>query len=333
MLPTHTLTSKHVRKSNGKDKPGDVIKMFSPNKIQLGSDITIGISAYGNSKVTKEALQALFSSAEGDFELILVDDSSPDDTRTLFLDAQKTHNNTQLFGFDENKEYSGSLNAILSHAQGDLVLFLSNDIYVTPSYLSAIVHAAKHNPTYGIVRGCSNFVDNGLDTHNIPLPSNLTDWHDLAEFAANIEQENAGKYLFDTYLTGDAFLVTRAVIDKIGTFDPLFYGYFADHDYGIRARIAGFKLVLARDAYALHNRSSNFDYLPKHLREQKLNARWSKIFENWARFKMKYGLPVELPYPGINNIDWTTWTRLCSPNYSYDHHYTPPMDYSTYRLK
>jgi GT2 family glycosyltransferase len=180
---------------------------------------------------------------------------------------------------------------------------------------------------HGVVRGCSNFVDNGLSTHNIPLPSDLAGWYDLAEFAASIEQKDTGKYLYDSYLTGDAFLVTRAVIDQIGTFDPVFYGYFADHDYGIRARIAGFKLVLARGAYAMHNRAANFDYLPKHLREQKLSLRWSKVYENWARFKMKYGLPVELPYTSINDIDWN---KISSPDYSRDHHYIPPIDYSTY---
>jgi GT2 family glycosyltransferase len=304
--------------------------MSVPEKIQLGSNITIGMSAYGNSKVTQQALQALFSSAEGDFELILVDDNSPDDTRKLFFDAQKIHNNTRIFCFDENKEYSGSLNAILSHAQGDLVLFLSNDIYVTPSYIRELLNIAKQNASFGIVRGCSNFVDNGLATHNVPIPPNLAGWHDLAAFSANIEQENTGKYLFDTYLTGDAFLVTRAVIEKIGTFDPLFYGYFADHDYGIRARIAGFQLVLARGAYAMHNRAANFEYLPKHLKEQKLSARWVKVIENWARFKMKYGLPVELSNVSFNN---EAWNRLSSQDYSHDLHYTPPKDYSDYLLK
>ena len=308
--------------------------MSTPNKVQLGSNITIGMSAYDKPKVTFQALKALFSSAEGDFELILVDDYSPEDTRTIFLQAQETHNNTRIFGFDENKEYSGSLNTILSHAQGDLVLFLSNDIYVTPSYLRELLHAAQLNPTYGIVRGCSNFVDNGLATHNIPLPSNLRDldWPDLAEFAANIEQNDTGKCLIDAYLTGDAFLVTRAVIDKIGTFDPLFYGYFADTDYGLRARIAGFKLVFAGGAYAFHNiyaRQKQIKSQPL-MKNKILNSRQSKVFENWARFKIKYDLPVELPYKNTRDIDWD---RLVSPDYSKGHHYVPPIDYSTYLLK
>ncbi|HEB55659.1 MAG TPA: glycosyltransferase family 2 protein [Gammaproteobacteria bacterium] len=304
--------------------------MPTPDKILLGSNITIGMSAYGNSSVTRQALHALFASAEGDFELLLVDDCSPDDTRKLFLEVQKTHANTRVFGFETNKEYSGSLNAILSHARGDFVLFLSNDIYVTPSYLREIMQAAQFSPAHGIVRGCSNFVDNGLATHNIPLPAEISGWPGLAEFSQSIEQEYAGKYLRDTFLTGDAFLVTRAVIDRIGTFDPLFYGYFADHDYGIRARVAGFELILARGAYAMHNRAANFEYLPGPLKEQKINTRWGRVHENWARFKMKYGLPVELPSDSMGDM---AWNRLSSQDYDHDLHYTPAEDYSAYLLE
>ncbi len=103
-------------------------------KVVLGPDVTFGMSAFGNYQTTQEALSALFSSVEGDFELILVDDCSPDDTRSLFIGAQSIHSNTRVLGFDANKEYSGTLNAILSHATGEFAIFLSNDIFVKPGY-------------------------------------------------------------------------------------------------------------------------------------------------------------------------------------------------------
>ena len=95
-------------------------------KIRLGADVTIGIAAHGNHEVTREALSHLFSSTEGEFELILVDDCSPDDgqTKRLFEQARAQHKNTRIFVFDRNHEYSGSVNAILSHAAGDWVYFL-----------------------------------------------------------------------------------------------------------------------------------------------------------------------------------------------------------------
>jgi GT2 family glycosyltransferase len=296
-------------------------------KTCVGDDVTIGMSAYGNAQTTTEALEALFSSAEGDYELLLVDDCSPDNTLSLFLETKRRHPHTRVLSFDRNLEYSGSLNAIFSHARGRCVLFLSNDILVTPAYLRELLDIARTDPAFGIVRGCSNFVDNALETHNVPLPAATMSLDQLAVFGEELASRFHAQFLFDDYLTGDAFLVSRAVLEKIGTLDPMFYGYFADHDFGLRAQIAGFKLVLARAAFAAHKRDANFTYLPEPLRSQKLTLRWMKIVENWARFKLKYGLPVEQPFTDMKSIPWGELGRR---SFSAKSSFVPPGDYTRY---
>jgi len=145
-----------------------------------------------------------------------------------------------------------------------------------------------------------------------------------------VQDANRGRILIEDYLTGDAFLVKRSVIDAIGTLDPAFYGYFADHDYGIRTCRAGFKLAVAQGAFAFHHRAANFDYLPEVQRQQKLQTRWAKVHENWARFKMKYGLPVSSLYDGMNTIDWSLLNNA-EASHAKDL-YVPAEDYSEYLL-
>ena len=41
--------------------------------------VTIGVAAYGNLEVTKKCIEAIKNSIDGNFEIILVDDFSPDD--------------------------------------------------------------------------------------------------------------------------------------------------------------------------------------------------------------------------------------------------------------
>jgi len=295
----------------------------------LPDTITIGMSAYGNLATTANALGALFQSAAGNFELILVDDCSPDqgETKKLFMEVQQQHERTRVFSFTENLEYSGSLNAILSHAQGEWILFLSNDIFVTPSYLRELLLVAETASNPGIIRGVSNFVDNGLATHNIAEYSAIEDYASLFRVAEKIEAANHGKYLNDAYLIGDAFMVNRSVIEKIGTFDNLFFGYFADQDFGIRARVAGFELLLAQGAFAFHQRAANFDYLPQAQRDKKLKMRWARVYENWARFKLKYSLPVSEPYTSINAIPWDV---LSSAPFNPEHDFSNPQSYAKF---
>jgi GT2 family glycosyltransferase len=298
-------------------------------KVVLGSDVTVAMAAYGNYKTTKLAIDALFFSTEGNFELILVNDCSPDNTLSLFLEAKEKHLKTKIISFDKNLEYSGSLNAILSHATGEWILFISNDIFITPGYLREIFRIARSKVDFGIIRGVSNSVDNGLTTHNIMTPENIDNFEKLFKFAELTALEFSGQYLVDQYLTGDAFLISRRVLDKIGTLDPRFYGYFADSDLGIRTRIAGYNIILARGAFAFHLRHSNFEYLPEELREEKIALRLIRMYENWARFKMKYEMPVELTYTNINDIPWD---KLSTVEFNAARHYCPPKDYKRYIL-
>lgn len=298
-------------------------------KVSLNSDITIGMSAHGNYGTTLSALNSLFLSVEGDFELILVDDCSPDQTLNLFCKAADYHPNTKIFSFDSNQEYSGSLNAILSHASGRYIIFISNDILVTPTYISTLIQVASHSDDFGIVRGTSNFVDNGIPDYNIVPDTELNSVAELFAFSQKIYSECGDELAFDRFLTGDAFLVSRKVLDAIGSLDPLFYGYFADHDFGVRACRAGFKLVLARGAFALHKHMANFDFLPEDERVAKKARRWARVHENWARFKMKYKLPVERAYNGVRLIEWE---KLAMSPVLADEMYSLFNDYSCHLL-
>ncbi len=293
-------------------------------------NLTIGMSAYGNAGTTKEALDCLQRSIEGEYEAILVDDCSPDggDVLRVFKGFKGHHPRTRIFRFDKNLEYSGSLNAILSHASGDEILFLSNDIYASPAYVRELLYVARSSPRFGIVRGCSNYVDNGKATHNVSPPV-IKSFDEHLGFTEQIARTFHGQTVIDDYLVGDAFLIKRAVIERIGTLDPLFFGYFADTDLGLRTQVAGFDLVLARGAYAGHKRDANFHYLPPAEREKKHQRRWHRVIENWARFKIKYGLPVDLLYTDPNVIPWqqlqTKFANGCET--------VKPGDYGAFELR
>lgn len=300
-----------------------VLCKLSPLKVD-SNKLTIGMAAYGNAETTTHALHALFASVSGKFELILVDDASADDTLTLFESVAEQHPNTKIFRLEKNIEYSGSLNLILSHAKGESIIFLSNDIFVTPAYIKELLSISFSMPEAGIIRGCSNFVDNGLPLHTIKDCGELDNFDDLFAYAAQRALKYAGRTVEDPFLTGDAFMVTRSVLDRIGFIDQRFFGYFADHDFGVRARQAGFSPQLALGAFAWHQHASNMDYLPDEQKQAKIQTRWARANENWARFKDKYGIPASMPYTGMRRIPWDG----LAADQSLQKKIIPPGDYS-----
>lgn len=299
--------------------------------IKLDESLSIGIAAYGNSNATRRCLEAIFRSAEGNFELILINDNSPDDglTAKLYRWASSIHSNTAIYETKErNIEYSGSVDLVLNHAQGDKIMFVSNDIFITPYYFRAVLAASLFLPNWGILRGSSNFVDNGLASHNIPTSKAVENLEDIFNESQNIYALFSDLHIPDPFLTGDAFMVNRKLINKIGAFDPLFYGYFADHDFGIRAKIAGFQTVMIPGAYAYHQAGSNITYLNEEEQARKLGFRWARVYENWARFKLKYGIDVETSYTSVDDIDWD---KLSSATFEPEKHHIKPKNYASLR--
>ena len=299
----------------------------SSSRIRLDHTITIATAAHGNAQATHTLLASLFRSVKGDYELILVDDSSPDQGATLqtFKDAAALHHNTRIFAFSENQEYSGSLRTILSHASGDYIFFLSNDMIVSSEYFRLLLSVARKEPTAGILRGSSNFVDNGLASHNLAPSRPIDTLKDVQAEARDVAERFGEGHQPDPYLTGDAFLTTRTLIDAIGVFDPLFFGYFADHDFGLRSKIAGFSNLLVPGAYVYHCRDANFEVLPDAERRIKRETRWARVHANWEHFKDKYDLPKEQPYTGINHIPWA---ELEKAEFAPSKHYRAPGDYT-----
>jgi GT2 family glycosyltransferase len=295
--------------------------------LRLSPAVSIGMAAHGNSRTTRKALHALLSSATGEFELILVDDRSPDDTLKVFLDARKWHGNTRIFSFKRNLDYCESVNAFLSHARGDSLLFLSNDIFASPAYLRVLLETAAANPDCGILRGCSNFVDTGTPLHMVPAEECETPEAYFA-FAEEIAaRHHGGKLIDERYLIGDAFLVGRPVIDMIGTFDTRFVGYFGDIDFGLRAQIAGFRVVLERRAFAFHQAHVNTAYLSPEKQRERLQRRPKQVTAASEEFLRKYDL-----YPTEDGMDKLPWDEISRRPFEPALHHIAPKDYSEFLL-
>ena len=286
--------------------------MMTVDQIYLDKTITIGIPAHGNSKITKVCLDFLLKSTKGDFELILVDDCSQDNgaTKELFLSIKQFHKNLKIYSFDKNKSQFGSMNCIFCTATGNKIIFLSNDIFVTSHYLGTLIKVSEIDKSFGIVRGVSNFVDNGKERYNIRESwDNIKKMSDIFSYSKKIYKKN-NKFFEEDYLTGDAFLVKKDVINKIGYIDDIFFGFWADHDFSVRAKRAGFKLIVAQGAFAWHQQAANFLYLDKQTLEKKKKERFKLVDMNWKKFKKKYNLSKDLIYNNINLLPWNKLNKV-----------------------
>jgi len=99
--------------------------------------ISVIIPTYNRSKILKKCLQELFRQdlEEKDYEVIVVDDGGRDNTAGTVKQLQKLHKNLHFFR-QKNLGQGVARNTGVAHAKGNLVLFVGDDIIVTPKFLS-----------------------------------------------------------------------------------------------------------------------------------------------------------------------------------------------------
>lgn len=88
--------------------------------------ISIIIPSYNVEKYIKECLDSLINQTFKDFEIIVVDDGSSDNTINILKKYQTMHSNIKII--QQENQYAGvARNNGMKHAQGDYLLFLDSD--------------------------------------------------------------------------------------------------------------------------------------------------------------------------------------------------------------
>jgi len=190
-----------------------------------------------------------------DVEYILIDDNSDPEQgiSELFQEFRcQTPSLVKIVRFKQRRWYAWGCAYGFASAKGNLVLFLSHDMVLTPDYLRTVTQVAGLDDSFGIIRGTAQYVD-CFPQYQVVAPFPTRGVDDLANFAAYVARYHGLAHAEDPLLTGDAMLIKRSVFQKIGSYDTRFpYGYFADIDFGLRALRGGFKMVCAKGAWLHH---------------------------------------------------------------------------------
>ena len=231
--------------------------------------------------VTRLCLDSVLRHTRPPYELVLVDNGSQDATPEYLQEVARRPGpaRVEVIRNEDNLGFARGCNQGLRAAHGRYLVLLNNDTVVTPAWLDRLVAWSLHDwPKIGLV---------GPVTNCAPAPQGIAvasnDRLDgLDDFARARTREFAGQALAVERLTGFCLLVRREVLDAVGTLDEQFgVGFFEDDDLCLRARQAGFGLLVARDTFIHHFGSRTFRALG-------LNAE-ALLTDNFARFRAKWG--------------------------------------------
>ncbi len=185
--------------------------------------VSIVLPTFNGRRYLREALDSCLAQTYADWELIIVDDASSDETPVIIAEYVARDPRISAIRNEANRQLPASLNVGFAVARGRYFTWTSDDNAYRPDALSRMVAALEADPALGLVyAGATTIGDDGYPTGQEPIVA-----------SAQLALRN---------VVGGCFLYRRTIHDALGGYDE---GRFLveDYDFWLRASMQ-FRLAL-----------------------------------------------------------------------------------------
>ena len=184
--------------------------------------VSVIMPTYNHAKIIGKAIESVLNQTYKNFELIIIDNYSEDDTEKIV--ASYSDDRIIYLKFRNNGIIAASRNAGIKHSHGEWISFLDSDDYWEKEKLQAVHSAIKKNPGAILVSHCERVINNGVIARRLTNFKKCDDIYKELLFRGN-------------FLSTSATSVKRNILFKAGLFDTR-ENYRAVEDYDLWLRIA-----------------------------------------------------------------------------------------------
>ena len=190
--------------------------------------VSVFISSYNHARYLPQTIESVLSQSFQDFELLIVDDGSTDNSHEVLSGYQQRYPDKIHYFWHEGHANRGipySCNVALARAAGAYLAWLGSDDFWLPEKLAKQVQFLINHPEVGMVHSPALTVDSSGSLYPVLLPARATviptyAWQQLA--IANP-------------ICASTAMVTHAALDDVGGFNE----HLVFCDWELWIRIAG----------------------------------------------------------------------------------------------
>jgi GT2 family glycosyltransferase len=208
------------------------------------------VVCWNSADVLGGCLDRLLAQDYTNYEIVVVDDGSQDETLAVAQRRGPPDGNLKVVRSSRNRGCPAARNLGLEHAQGEIVAFIDADGFAAPSWLRQLVATFDADETVGGAASTVFFADNPLVLNGAGGTVNRQGW--AADLSMNESYERAEIASEALYPMGCGMAVRRSALERVGPFDDRMLNYYDDVDYGIRLWRAGYRVVVADEAWIDH---------------------------------------------------------------------------------
>lgn len=225
------------------------------------TSVLIVVLNWNGIKDTEKCLDSLLKQTYKDFNILVVDNGSVDDSLERLRKIEKKNDNIVLAVNKYNKGFAGGVNTGIKYAKKrdfDAIALFNNDAEADENWLLELVSGLKQKDTA---------ISTGLLLHeNGKTVDSTGDYYSIwgVPFPRNRGNKTEGVpesgFVFSG--SGGASLYKTSLFREIGLFDESFFAYYEDVDISFRTQLAGHKVYFTNKAIAYHKQGATSKKIP-----------------------------------------------------------------------
>jgi len=257
--------------------------------------VSIISALHNNLACTREMLDSLFATipAGVDYEVVLADDASSDDTPNWLRSLSDPR--IRPLVFSDNRGFGATNNRAVAAADGEILVLLNNDIIAQPGWFSPLVDGLHRCATPGIIGNLQFAVaDHQLDHRGVRFDLLKRPYHDRSASPRHARHE----YSAYPAVTAACCALRRATFIEAGGFDEGYYNGYEDIDLCLRLTQRGLRHYVANRSIVHHHVSIS-------------PGRFTRESANLQRFLARWGWPPPGPPPRVRARNYIArhWRR------------------------
>jgi len=198
--------------------------------------VSVIIPTYNYGKYIEKAIDSVLAQTYKDFEIIVVDDGSTDNTREII---ETKYKDKVRYFYQENSGAPVARNKGIKESKGEYLVFLDADDWFMPENLEKKVAFLDNNAGYGWVYSDGYYVNK--EGEIIDKASNRFSFSNR-KLEGNISFE---LFSMGNYIAMDSVLMRKECINEVGPFNETLPAY---HDYELWLRLSlKFKIKILND--------------------------------------------------------------------------------------
>jgi GT2 family glycosyltransferase len=204
---------------------------------------------------TGPCLESLLNYNEnGGIEIIVVDNASQDGTPEKVKKFSSGRDNIKLVVNNNNRGFAGGNNDGVAVARGEILILLNSDTVVPQGTIGKMTGLMASHTEWSMLGPVTNEAGNEQKIYTeSQVPKEIMG--EGEEYCARSQ----GDYFPSERLDFFCVAVRRSVYEELGGMDERFgTGYYEDVDFSLRAKLAGFRMMMAEDCFVYHHSGKSF---------------------------------------------------------------------------